>query len=200
MADAGEDKEATTGSTVALDGSGSSDSDDGIAAYSWKQTSGLSVTLSDPDAALTSFAVPSTTISVSNTTSDNNVIVFELTVSDSNGLQSTDQVSIYIGAVQDEPDTTPPTIKVTYPSESSSLFVYTSRLTLKGLAADGSGIDRVEWSNSSTRSSGVANGTTSWQVTDIPLRRRKNKITITAFDAAGNTTSIDLTVYALIRR
>jgi hypothetical protein len=201
VADAGEDRDVTTGSTVTLDGSGSSDSDDGIAGYSWKQTSGPSVTLSDPGAAVTSLTVPDPTTPVSGVTLDSSdVIIFELTVTDNNGLQGTDQVSIFIGAVQVEPDTTPPTIKVTDPSSNGPLFVYTSRLTIKGIATDSSGIDRVKWSNSSTRSSGIANGTTSWQVTNIPLRRWKNKITITAFDAAGNSKSVVLTVYALIRR
>lgn len=201
VADAGEDLEVTAGSTASLDGSGSSDSDDGIAAYSWKQTIGPSVTLSDPGAAVTRFTVPAVTASALDASSDpNNVIVFELTVTDNNGLQSTDQVSIFISAVQNEPDSTPPTINVTYPSSGSYLFVHTSLLTLKGVAADNSGIARIEWYNSGTRSSGVAAGTTSWQVTDMPLRRWKNKITVTAFDTAGNETSVNLTVYALIRR
>ena len=200
VADAGEDMDVTTGSTVTLDGSGSNDSDDGIAAYSWKQTGGPSVTLADAGAAVTSFTVPTATVSISGTTSDmSNVIVFELTVTDSNGLQSTDQVSIFIGTVQDAPDTTPPTVTVTDPSRSF-LFVYTSRLTIKGVATDNAGIDRIEWSNSGTRSSGVADGTSAWQATNIPLRRWNNKITITAFDAAGNRTSVNLAVYALIRR
>ena len=48
IADAGSDQTVNEGDTVTLNGSNSSDPDGAIAAYSWIQTAGTSVTLSGP--------------------------------------------------------------------------------------------------------------------------------------------------------
>ncbi|MBW2059720.1 MAG: hypothetical protein JRJ26_19715, partial [Deltaproteobacteria bacterium] len=57
-ADAGPDQTVNEGATVVLDGSGSSDSDDGIASYLWEQIGGTPVTLSDPATARPTFVTP----------------------------------------------------------------------------------------------------------------------------------------------
>ena len=78
------------GSTVTLNGSASSDPDDGIASYLWEQTGGgTTVTLSDPNAAKPTFVTPivdATAITLN----------FRLTVTDNGGLQATDQVAVEI--------------------------------------------------------------------------------------------------------
>jgi hypothetical protein len=78
------------GSTVTLDGSASSDPDDGIASYLWEQTvGGTTVTLSDPTAAKPTFVTPivdATAITLN----------FRLTVTDNGGLQATDPVAVEI--------------------------------------------------------------------------------------------------------
>jgi hypothetical protein len=94
VADAGGDQTGSSGveegSTVMLDGSGSSDPDDGIASYLWEQTgAGPAVTLSDPAAANPTFVTP--TINTGDVT-----LTFRLTVADTGGLQATDQVLVSV--------------------------------------------------------------------------------------------------------
>ena len=60
VADCGEDQVVVTGSNVTLDGTGSTDNGS-IIAYEWTQLSGTTVTLSDEEAAATSFTAPSST-------------------------------------------------------------------------------------------------------------------------------------------
>jgi hypothetical protein len=94
VANAGSDQTGASsieeGSTVALDGSGSSDPDDGVASYLWQPIgSGPAVTLSDPAAARPTFVTP--VVSGSDVT-----LTFRLTVTDSGGLQATDEVLVTI--------------------------------------------------------------------------------------------------------
>lgn len=99
VANAGADQTVTEGLTVILDGSSSSDPDDGIALYEWTQTAGPSVTLSDPTSAQPTFVtVP---VGLEGTT-----LTFQLTVKDKGGLESDDTVSIKINdnGITDFPD------------------------------------------------------------------------------------------------
>jgi len=88
-ADAGPDQGVNEGETVTLDGSNSSDADDGIASYLWTQTGGSPVTLSDPTAIKPTFVT--LPVNVNPTT-----LTFQLTVEDNGGLQSSDKVSVAI--------------------------------------------------------------------------------------------------------
>ena len=87
VADAGPDQNANAGKTVILDGSNSSDPDDGIASFRWKQLSGTPVVFSDPTAMETSFAVP-------NEITGDDSLVFQLTVVDVGGLTSQDTCTV----------------------------------------------------------------------------------------------------------
>jgi hypothetical protein len=87
VADAGPDQNANAGETVILDGSNSSDPDDGIASFRWKQLSGTPVVFSDPTAMETSFTVPD------EMTGDDS-LVFQLTVVDVGGLTSQDTCTV----------------------------------------------------------------------------------------------------------
>jgi hypothetical protein len=69
--------------TVTLDGSNSSDPDNDISSYQWNQTGGLSVSLSNTSAARPTFTAP-------NVGPSGESLTFQLTVTDSGGLQSTD--------------------------------------------------------------------------------------------------------------
>ncbi len=78
------------GSTVTLDGSASSDPDDGIASYLWEQTGGnTTVTLSDPNAVKPTFVTPIVDATAL-------TLTFRLTVTDAGGLQATDHVAVEI--------------------------------------------------------------------------------------------------------
>jgi hypothetical protein len=78
---AGASQAVRTGSSVTLNGSSSTDGDDGIASYRWRQTTGAPVTLSDATAQKPTFTAPTVA-------SNNNVLTFRLTVTDKGGLAS----------------------------------------------------------------------------------------------------------------
>ena len=96
-ADAGPDQTVGVGVTVTLDGSNSSDQDDGIGSYLWAQTSGPAVTLSDPSAAGPTFLAPDVAAGGASLT-------FSLTVTDQFGLQNSDTCVVNVSF-----DNTPPT-------------------------------------------------------------------------------------------
>ncbi|MDM8523903.1 Ig-like domain-containing protein [Desulfococcaceae bacterium HSG8] len=81
VADAGPDQTVYEGETVMLDASGSSDPDDGIAAYLWNQTDGIPVTLSGSTSSQPEFTAP-------DTGPEGASLIFRLTVSDHGGLRS----------------------------------------------------------------------------------------------------------------
>ena len=81
--------EVIKGTLVRLDGTASTDSDDGIFSYLWNQVDGDPVSLSDPTSAITTFTAPETDQHGKN-------LKFKLTVKDFGGLQDTADSSIYI--------------------------------------------------------------------------------------------------------
>jgi hypothetical protein len=90
VANAGADQTVLEKSTVTLDGSNSSDPDDGIASYQWKQVAGPSVTFSDPKDDQPTFEAPSFD------DNDDQPLVFELIVTDDGGLQSSDSTNVSV--------------------------------------------------------------------------------------------------------
>jgi hypothetical protein len=88
-ADAGLYQAVNEGAVVVLDGSGSSDPDDGIAFYEWTQTDGSVVDLSDPAAIKPTFIAP-------NVQQGGESLTFELKVTDLGGLTDTGRVVVYI--------------------------------------------------------------------------------------------------------
>lgn len=82
-------KETKEGALVTLDGSDSTDPDDGIASYLWSQIEGDPVSLSDPTSAVTTFTAP-------NTDPHGKNIKLKLTVKDYGGLQGTADSSVYV--------------------------------------------------------------------------------------------------------
>lgn len=93
VADAGPDLFAETGSTVTLDGSGSSDIDDNIMSYEWEMIWGTQVspTLTNPDSAVCTFTAPITPQDFR----------FTLTVTDSTGLSDVDTVEVAVREPQE---------------------------------------------------------------------------------------------------
>jgi hypothetical protein len=87
-ANAGADQTVSAGTTVTLNGSLSTDPDDGIASYQWTQTSGTPVTLSNPAAANPTFVAPS---------APGAVLTFLLTVADFAGQTSSASCMVTIG-------------------------------------------------------------------------------------------------------
>ena len=89
-ADAGPDQNVDEETTVRLDGSNSSDFDDGIESYLWKQVAGPAVTYSDPTSAQPTFEAPSFD------DGGNQPLIFELVVTDNGGLQSSDSTNVSV--------------------------------------------------------------------------------------------------------
>lgn len=86
VANAGGDQVVVPGSYVTLDGTASSDPNGSIIAYEWTQLSGTTVTLSDEEAAVTSFTAPSGA----------GDLVFKLSVFDNDFNEATDEITITI--------------------------------------------------------------------------------------------------------
>jgi len=95
-ADAGDDQEVEEEEIVTLNGSNSSDPDDGIASYLWEQTEGAEVTLSDSTEVNPTFPAPNVTL-------DGESFTFQLTVTDNGGLQSTDTCVVNVTGDNDPP-------------------------------------------------------------------------------------------------
>jgi len=88
-ADAGQDQIVQEGDFITLDGSKSSDSDDGVAACKWSQTSGPPAYLSSPAVYKPTFIAPEGITEETNLT-------FNLTISDNGGLQSQDSCNVTV--------------------------------------------------------------------------------------------------------
>jgi len=88
-ANAGLDQTATEGSVVTLDGSGSSDPDlTDTLSFAWVQTAGPHVNLTLADTANPRFIAPTVNIQA--------ILTFELTVTDTGGLSSSDPVDVTV--------------------------------------------------------------------------------------------------------
>ncbi|MBI5895904.1 MAG: hypothetical protein HZB24_07860, partial [Desulfobacterales bacterium] len=187
VADAGDDRQIDEGVETTLDGSASMDPDDGIASYVWKQIEGTPVTLSDAGAINPVFMAPQVAAA-------GETMTFQLTVTDMSGLQSVDSCQVFVQDITPVVDTVPPTITIVKPA-NATVKTKSPTITFKGAASDNVGVERVLWSNS-LGGSGKALGRNKWQITDLHLYRGQNLITITAYDAAGNSTSATKVVIA----
>lgn len=91
------------------------------------------------------------------------------------------------------PDTVAPVVTITGPTSNATVTVTATPLTLSGTASDAVGVTQVTWANN-RGGSGTASGTTSWSASSIALQTGANILTVTARDAAGNTSIDTLTV------
>ncbi len=99
VANAGNDRTVDEGDTVTLNGSGSYDPDGSITSYSWKQTGGTTVGLSNAALAQPTFTAP-------DVGSQEESLSFRLIVTDNDGLQRTDTCTVLIKDAP-EPDVQP---------------------------------------------------------------------------------------------
>lgn len=103
--------ETTEGTLVTLDGSQSTDPDDGIGSYLWSQVEGVPVSLTDSTSYATSFTAPK-----SNSFGKN--LKFKLTVKDLGGLQGTAESAVYVS--KKKVLNNPPTVTITSPNDGVS--------------------------------------------------------------------------------
>jgi hypothetical protein len=85
-------------------------------------------------------------------------------------------------------------VRIVSPTSKSTYFSSTRSVNLAGTAVDNIQVTKITWRNSRGET-GTASGTLNWSVAGIPLNRYNNTITITAHDAAGNSSSANLKVY-----
>lgn len=91
---AGDDQTVNENTLVTLTGSGT-DSDGSISSYSWSQTAGTAVTITDADKSIMSFTAPETASS--------EVLTFTLTVTDNDGSTTSDTVDVTFQHVNKSP-------------------------------------------------------------------------------------------------
>jgi len=116
--------------------------------------------------------------------------VLTIIASDAAGNSGSDTLT----ATYTPPDTQNPTIAITSPTSSPTYSTSNNTITISGTASDNRGVTSVTWFNN-RGGSGSASGTTSWTISNIPLLCGKdNIITITAKDAADNSSTDNLTL------
>jgi hypothetical protein len=86
--------------------------------------------------------------------------------------------------MQGTPDNTPPSLDITSPG-LSIVDTYSDSIMISGTASDNVGVTSVVWTTSNG-DSGNATGTAAWSAV-VPLLEGTNMVTITAYDAAGNS-------------
>ena len=95
MANAGADQAVQTHASVSLNGSASSDPDGSIQGYQWTQTAGTSVQLAGAATAHPTFTAPTVT-------SGSVTLTFRLTVTDNQGLTSSDTCQVRVDALPNQ--------------------------------------------------------------------------------------------------
>jgi YD repeat-containing protein len=97
----------------------------------------------------------------------------------------------YAGVVTN--DVVAPSIAISSPTSGTTFSTTNPAVSLGGTSSDNVGVTLVNWAND-RGGMGIATGTTNWTVTGIPLQPGTNVISVTAYDAAGNTGVARLTV------
>lgn len=91
-------------------------------------------------------------------------------------------------------DTVGPTLSISTPVAAGGTFDCPAMyVNVTGTASDNTAVALVRWSNSAG-GSGIAQGTTSWSVSNLPLQWGTNEITVTAVDNGGLETQGRITV------
>ena len=115
---------------------------------------------------------------------------FTVTATVSDGILTASQSFTWTIAA---PDATSPTVTISGPTSAATYTTTASTVTLTGSAADNVAVTQVTWTND-RGGNGTATGTTSWSAANVTLQAGTNVLTVTARDAAGNTSSDVLTV------
>ncbi len=185
-ADAGPDQTVVEHEVAVLSAVDSGDSDGPIQSYSWVQTGGPPVTLSDPAAVEPTFAAPATDSAVD--------LTFEVTVTDNTEDSASDSVTVTV--LPDEP----PQIAAVYPCDGCRFWG--DFMTVTGVATPGGDIpavaDRDTVSVVVDAGAGSAAATMlhggAWIAENIPVdpEQRNLTVTLTATDRFGEETQVAL--------
>ena len=91
-------------------------------------------------------------------------------------------------------DTQAPLISITSPTTGSAYSTGSNSLDLAGDASDNLGVVQVSWVNNQGGSGQAVITAAGWSMSGVSLVPADNIITVTAYDAAGNSSSAGLTV------
>jgi hypothetical protein len=91
-------------------------------------------------------------------------------------------------------DTTAPTVTIKTPTSRTSYSTKSAYVKMTGSASDSVGVTQVKWVNAANGTNGTASGTTSWTVSSVTLKIGTNVITVTVYDAAGNSSTDKLSI------
>jgi hypothetical protein len=115
--------------------------------------------------------------------------VITVTARDIAGNAATDVLTVTYSV----PDTTAPVVTITTPTTGSTYSTSSSTVAISGTGSDNVGVTTVTWSTD-RGSSGTASGTTNWSASSVTLQSGANVVTVTARDAAGNSSTDTLAV------
>jgi glucodextranase-like protein len=115
-----------------------------------------------------------------------------VTVTVSDGMQTATRTFTWTVTAGGAADTIAPAVAITTPTTATTFSTSAATLSLGGTASDNVGVTQVTWSNS-RGGSGTATGTANWSAS-VGLQSGLNVVTVTARDAAGNTSTDTLTV------
>lgn len=90
------------------------------------------------------------------------------------------------------PDTGLPSITIATPATLNSVTTIPN-ISLDGVASDNVAVTQITWQND-RGGSGVASGSSTWTVNNVPLQLGDNVINVSAIDGAGNSTTVMVTV------
>ncbi len=117
--------------------------------------------------------------------------VITVTATDDAGNAGSSTVTITARA--DNGDQSAPTVQINAPTNAATFTASNTPLMLGGTAADNTGVAVVQWRNE-RGGSGTATGTNSWTIPQAALQPGVNNLTVTAWDANGNSSSANLAV------
>ena len=175
-ANAGADQQVLVSEEVTLSGSGS-DSDGSIASYLWTQTSGEAVTLSADDTASTSFTAPAV----------ETTLEFELRVTDDDGAEATDSVSVSVSL----PANSAPTVD----AGDNQTVAISTQVSLNGTATDSDGsIASYSWVQTSGETVSLTGADTATATFTTPDVDGLLEFSFTATDNQGATATDSVTI------
>jgi hypothetical protein len=166
----------TTNSTVAISGTASDDT--GVTEISWSNNRGGTGSVNG----LTNWSYNGVPLEPGE-----NIIT--VTAVDGANKTSADNVTV----IYQVNDTNGPQISITSPVSSPQFHTDLNRISISGTSSDDYGVSRVTW-RTNNGNSGTAIGTNPWLVNDISLTSGDNVITVTAYDAADNSSQDTITV------
>jgi len=145
------------------------------------------------------FATGTTSWTTSNITLFDGETVITVTAYDNVGYTATDVITVTVTGA----DTENPTVTIQEPTASPTYSTSTSPIVVSGLGSDNVGVTQLTWANDRGGSGTVAIGSSwsvegityvTWSAIGIVLQSGSNGITITAQDAAGNSSTDTITV------